>query len=116
MTLSRRRFLQTLGAAGVSIPAGYWLLERLEAYASERLELVGLPQPGLTTFSRTICRDCPNHCSLAFRKVDELPVGVRGTAWHPASRGGLCPAGQSQMQALFDPDRLRAPLLRNNFV
>jgi molybdopterin-containing oxidoreductase family iron-sulfur binding subunit len=114
MSLSRRRFLEIMTAAGVTLPAGHWLLGQLEAYAAERLAYQDVRGPGLTTFSRSVCRDCANHCSLAVRRVDTLPVGIRGTPWHPTSQGGLCPAGQSQMQALFDPDRLRAPLVRDD--
>lgn len=112
MALSRRQFLELLGAAGVSISANDWLFSRLEAYSNTRLAYQDLRGPGLTSFSRSVCRNCANHCALAVRKVDELPVGLRGTRWHPASRGSLCVAGQSQLQALFDPDRLQKPLLR----
>jgi anaerobic selenocysteine-containing dehydrogenase len=114
MSLSRRGFLTLLSAAGVSISANEWLLSRLETYAEDRLDFRDVRGPGIVSLSRSVCRDCANHCSLTVRKVDELPVGIRGTPWHPASRGGLCVAGQSQMQALFDPDRLARPILRDD--
>jgi molybdopterin-containing oxidoreductase family iron-sulfur binding subunit len=112
VNISRRGLLQALGAAGVTLSANDWLFSRLEAYASTRLSYRDVRGPGLTSFSRSVCRDCANHCSLAVRKVDELPVGLRGTPWHPPSEGALCVAGQSQMQALFDPNRLELPPLR----
>jgi anaerobic selenocysteine-containing dehydrogenase len=116
MALSRRQLLQFLSAAGVSISCGdnSWLLSGLQTYGNDRLGYRDLRGPGLTSFSRSVCRNCPNHCSLAVRKVDEFPVGLRGTPWHPANLGALCVAGQSQMQALFDPDRLEKPLLRED--
>ncbi len=112
MAISRRQLLKIFGTAGVAISANEWLFSRLEAYANDRLGYQDVRGPGVESFARTVCRGCPNHCSLAVRKVDELPVGLRGTPWHPASRGGLCVAGQSQMQALFDADRLAKPLVR----
>lgn len=112
MGISRRHFLQILSATGATVSADFWLVSRLEAYAKERIAYQSVRGPGFASFSRSVCRDCANHCSLALRKMDELPVGLRGTRWHPASRGSLCPAGQSQMQALFDPDRLERPLMR----
>jgi anaerobic selenocysteine-containing dehydrogenase len=112
MAISRRQLLKIFGTAGVVYSANDWLLSRLEAYANDRLSYRDVRGPGVTSFSRTVCRGCSNHCSLAVRKVDELPVGIRGTPWHPASRGGICVAGQSQMQALFDVDRLAKPLVR----
>ncbi|MHC4180550.1 MAG: molybdopterin-binding domain-containing protein, partial [Planctomycetota bacterium] len=112
MAITRRQLLKVFGTAGVVISANDWLLSRLEAYANDRLSYQDVRGPGVTSFSRTVCRGCANHCSLAVRKVDEFPVGLRGTPWHPASRGALCVAGQSQMQALFDADRLEKPLVR----
>ena len=112
MPFTRRRLLQVLGTAGVCLPLGQRFLPLYEAYASQRLGDLDVRGPGLSTFARSICRDCANHCSLTMRNVDGLPVGLRGTRWHSASRGALCVAGQSQMQALFDPDRLRSPLRR----
>jgi anaerobic selenocysteine-containing dehydrogenase len=114
MAISRRRFLNLLSAGGVTLSANTWLFSRLEAYANERLSYGDVRGPGFTSFSGSVCRDCANHCSLALRTVDELPVGLRGTAWHPACLGTLCVAGQSHMQALFDPDRLERPLLRED--
>ncbi|MFQ5697011.1 MAG: molybdopterin dinucleotide binding domain-containing protein [Myxococcota bacterium] len=114
MALSRRTFLKSLGAAGVSASGGDWLLDRLHQYAVDRLSFQDVRGPGLESFSRSVCRDCPNHCSLSLRKIDQLPVGLRGTPWHPASQGSLCAAGQSQMQALFDPLRLATPLVRSD--
>jgi molybdopterin-containing oxidoreductase family iron-sulfur binding subunit len=98
----------------VSCADSDWLLSRLQTYGNDRLGYRDLRGPGLESFSRSVCRDCANHCSLAVRKVDEFPVGLRGTRWHPASLGALCVAGQSQMQALFDADRLDKPLLRQD--
>lgn len=114
MPLSRRRFLEMLGAAGVTLSTADWLFQRMEAYANNRLAYQDIRGPGISSFTWSVCRDCPNHCGLAVRRVDDLPVGIRGTAWHPVSRGGLCVAGQSQMQALFDPDRLEKPLRRTD--
>jgi len=46
--------------------------------------------------------------------VDDFPVGLQGTSWHAASAGALCVAGQSQLQAVFDPERLTSPLRRSD--
>jgi len=114
MHITRRRLLQILATSGASIAFGSRFYPLLEAYADEHLSPQDLRGPGLTTFSRSVCRDCANHCSLAVRQVDGLPIGLQGTQWSPASAGALCMAGQSQLQTLFDPDRLRSPILRGD--
>ena len=37
---------------------------------------------------------------------------LEGNPEHPESRGALCPRGQAGLQGLYDPDRIRGPLLR----
>lgn len=112
MSLTRRQLLKMMGGAGLSLPIGERFFPLLSAYAARRPGSRDIRGPGQSSYSRSVCRDCANHCSLTLRQVDGLPVGLRGTTWHPASRGGLCLSGQSQLQALFDPDRLRSPLRR----
>jgi len=114
MSITRRRLLQILATSGVSLAAGSRFFPIMEAYAKERLSHQDMRGPGLTSFSYSVCRDCANHCALAMRKVDGLPVGLRGMRWCPASAGALCMAGQSQLQSLFDPDRLRSPVARGD--
>ncbi len=113
MSITRRNLLKMLGAAGLSIPGSERFFPLLEAYA-ERPHAADVRGPGIESFSRSVCRDCANHCSLALRMIDDIPVGLRGTSWHPGSQGALCVSGQSQMQALFDPDRLALPLRRRD--
>jgi thiosulfate reductase/polysulfide reductase chain A len=106
--LSRRRFLKITGAgAGVAAAAG--------ALAS----LPGLraPKAPVEKGIRTV----PTFCDICFWKCNALATVRDGVLWKiegnpddPLSRGRLCPRGTGGVGAHFDPDRLRAPLLRAN--
>ncbi len=104
--LSRRRFLKITGAgAGAAVAAG------------------GLgPFPGLRASSRPTekgIRTVATFCDLCFWKCNAIATVRDGVLWKiegnpgdPLSRGRLCPRGTGGVGAHFEPDRLRAPLLR----
>lgn len=46
--------------------------------------------------------------------VDGRIVKFEGHPEHPRNRGTLCPKGQAQISSIYDPYRVKAPLLRTN--
>lgn len=111
MELSRRRFLQMLSAAGVSASSASWLLDRVEALQEDGA-LPSAPGPGEESWLPTACGICQGGCGLLVRRIDGIPVGVRGNPGHPVNKGKLCPAAHASVQMLYSPDRVRQPLLR----
>ncbi len=113
-TIDRRRFLEVLAAGGVAIPTTHWLFTALEAYAQTRLTTADVRGPGIVRFENSICRECTNHCPIATRKVDGLPIGFRGVQGSPITEGALCMVGSAKMQAVFDADRLAFARIRES--
>ncbi|OPY89549.1 MAG: Tetrathionate reductase subunit B precursor [Syntrophaceae bacterium PtaU1.Bin231] len=60
----------------------------------------------------TICRECPAGCGLHIRHRDGRITKAEGNPEHPVNRGGLCSRGQSALQGVYDPDRVRSVLYR----
>ena len=109
MILKRRELLKLLGMSAGSAGVGgcwSWLVP------DERVALA-LRGPGIVTHVNTICGLCEGGCGVTVRRVDGLPVGLRGNPRHPLNRGGLCPVGQAGLEVLYSPDRLQTPLRRN---
>ena len=103
--ISRRRFLKIagLGAGAATLAAGGG--RTLQAMARK-------PPAGET-------RVVPTSCDLCFWKCNAIAHVRDGQLWKivgnpddPLSRGRLCPRGTGGIGAHFDPDRLRAPLIR----
>jgi anaerobic selenocysteine-containing dehydrogenase len=69
--------------------------------------------PGEESFAASVCFECSGACGLSVRKIDGRLVKVEGLPSHPLSRGGVCPRGQAQPQAMYHPDRIPGPLFRN---
>jgi anaerobic selenocysteine-containing dehydrogenase len=111
MGLSRRRFMGLLAGAGASTLGSSWLLERVLALEAEG-ELPLIVGPGVESWLPTACALCPGGCGLEVRRIDGLPVGVRGFGRHPVNRGRLCALPHGAIQMLFSPDRVRRPLKR----
>jgi anaerobic selenocysteine-containing dehydrogenase len=62
----------------------------------------------------TTCWIGKQDCGMLARVVDGRVVKFEGHPNHPRNRGRLCVKGQSQIAALYDPYRVKAPLKRLN--
>jgi len=111
MALTRREFLELLGFAGVSAVTSSWLVDRVVSLAEEG-ELPLAPGPGIESWVPTTCGFCQGGCGLNIRRIDGIPVGVRGLAGHPVNDGRLCSLPHAAIQMLFGPDRVRRPMKR----
>ena len=109
MIIPRREFLRMLGlAAGATGMAGcdqFWSVP-------DRLVDLALRGPGLESELQTVCGLCEGGCGLTVRLVDGFPVGLKGNPQHPLNRGGLCPVGQTGLDVLYAPNRIKGPLQR----
>ena len=109
--LSRRDFIKisAAGAAAAGVGAGLtteWF--GLDAYQPR--------DPG-TDGDRvvpTFCELCFWKCGVLAHVKDGRVTKLTGNPAHPLSRGRLCPRGVGGTGLLYDPDRLRQPLLRRD--
>ncbi len=104
-SLSRRKFLKITGAAAGIAAAGSALV-RAGGTVNGKPVATGV-------------RRIPTTCDICFWKCGAIASVRDGVLWKiegnpldPLSRGRLCPRGTGGIGAHFDPDRLRAPLLR----
>jgi thiosulfate reductase / polysulfide reductase chain A len=109
MTTSRREFIQISGAGFGAVVAGSGLVTKWWG-----LDIDVIHDPG-TDGDRVV----PTFCELCFWKCGVLAhvrngrvTKIVGNPEHPLSKGRLCPRGTGGMGLLYDPDRLKTPLLR----
>ena len=111
MTNNRRDFIKiggaTVGAAAVG--SGFFT------------KFWGLDRDGVEDPKTDGDRVVPTFCELCFWKCGVLAhvrngrvTKIVGNPEHPLSRGHLCPRGTGGMGLLYDPDRLKKPLLRKS--
>jgi Fe-S-cluster-containing dehydrogenase component len=107
--IGRRFFLKIASATGVAAACS-------PSHAPEKLvPLLNPPEnmvPGKPLFYRTVCRGCGAGCGVTARSREGRVVKLEGNPDDPISAGALCARGQTELQALYSPDRLRGPLAR----
>jgi len=106
--MNRRTFLKAAGggAAGAAAIAGLGPLG--DAIAADPPEGV-VPDRVVPTF----CELCFWKCGVLAYVKDGRVYKIEGNPKHPLSNGRLCPRGAGGVGALYDPDRLRKPLIRD---
>jgi thiosulfate reductase/polysulfide reductase chain A len=111
-TISRRKFLKisgaTIGVAAAAASLG-GIVKKSEIYAAN-----------ISKNSDEI-RKIPTFCDLCFWKCGLIAYVKGGKLWKlegnpedPLSMGRLCPRGTGGTGTYYDPDRLKAPLMRKN--
>ncbi len=107
--ISRRLFL---GTGAGSIAAGV-MASNLPGFTSLAVAEEGMDEAGgLVQEIPTVCEMCVTRCGLKAKVKDGVVVKLEGNPDHPMSRGKLCPKGNAGIMTLYDPDRLKTPLMR----
>ncbi len=103
MSITRRDFLKigavTAGALAASAPT-------IKSVMALGKKPVSLPQ-----YIPTTCEMCFWRCGVIAKVVDGKVVKLDGNPLHPNSRGKLCARGHGGIGLLYDPDRLKTPLI-----
>src|SRR3990167_4591581 len=106
MKLKRRTFLKaTAGAAVLTrfLSGDPKTLAPREASAAPAEEWVP-----------TTCWIGKQDCGMLARRIGGRVVKFEGNPKHPRNVGTLCPKGVAQIQAVYDPHRVKTPLVRTN--
>ncbi len=108
--MDRRTFLKMTGMGSVAFAAG------CNAHPERNLfTLVRAPEDMVTgeaTWYASTCRECPAGCGLLAKNREGRVIKLEGNPLHPINRGKLCVRGHAALQALYHPDRIHTPMLR----
>ena len=111
--VKRRDFLKVLGVASAAVGTVGCMPEntgKLIPYLVHPDQTVS----GVSTYYATTCRECAASCGLIAETRDGRTTKLDGNPEHPLNKGALCARGQSGLQGLYNPDRLRGPMLKEN--
>jgi len=109
--MKRREFIQvgSFGVAGAALLGGV---------SSNWYNLYGDPlrDPGTDgdQVIPTFCELCFWKCGVLAHVKDGRVTKIKGNPKDPLSRGHLCPRGVGATGLLYDPDRLKKPMIRVN--
>lgn len=106
--LSRRGFLRA-SAAAAAAAAG---VPALTGSASTAQAMGAAPQQAPVTSHYTVCDMCFNRCGMIARVQNGRVIKLDPNPKFLKSRGMLCARGNAAIAHIYDPDRLKWPLLR----
>ena len=109
--ISRRDFLKlaSVGAATTAVLTGCGPASRYvnrEPYS----KMPEYTYNGLSTYYATTCRECAAGCGIIVRTMQGRALKVEGNPNHPVNLGKTCPRGQTTLQGLYNPNRVRGPI------
>jgi len=111
MKISRRTFVKGSVATGGALLARQILPGGLET-------LVAAPSPTAAAPAEkwvpTTCWIGKQDCGILARRIGGRIVKLEGHPGNPLNRGTLCPKGVAQIMAIYDPNRVKTPLIRTN--
>ena len=111
MKMKRRTFLK--GSAGVA--GGGALASLLTGGPKTLVEGASGAGAGVKEeWVPTTCWIGKQDCGMLAKKVNGRIVKFKGNPDHPKNKGTLCPKGVAQIQAVYDPNRVKTPLIRTN--
>jgi thiosulfate reductase / polysulfide reductase chain A len=109
--IDRRTFLALTGTAAAALStAGCGRIRKFLRGAPSPSEQVALRGSTADIFS--ICDNCVNKCGVIARVSGGRLVKLDPNPHFPKSRAMLCAKGNAGVQTLYDPDRLKHPLIR----
>ena len=108
--VNRRDFLKVIGAGAGLAATGCKpdVPEKLIPFVIQPDEII----PGIATYYSGTCSECSAGCGTMVKVNEGRVTKVDGNVNHPVNKGSLCAKGHSAIQSLYDPDRIREPLLR----
>ncbi len=104
--ISRRRFLQ--GSVALTVLGGVSLSSDRLFSQEEKKET----SAGKTEDVPFLCGMCVNKCAGIAHVEDGIVKKLNPNPYFPKSRNMLCPRGNAGIHTLYDPDRLKYPLVR----
>ena len=108
----RRKFLTVLGATGGGALAlsgcSTSRVEKLIPYLVQSEDQV----PGVPTYYASTCTECASACGVHVKTREGRAIKLEGNPEHPLNRGKLCARGQASLQGLYNPGRVKGPMLR----
>lgn len=109
--LTRRGFIKGAATLGAVAALGTKLFDGPQKSLAE-----GEPDPSKTEdrWVTSVCRQCRVFCPIKVHVVNGVAVKIDGNPDDPNAQGRICGKSQAGIMSLYDPYRVKAPMIRTN--
>ena len=111
--IKRRDFLKIIGVTGGTAVAASSCSEPFEQIIPYVIPPEGIV-PGLPYYYASTCTECPAGCGVKVKTREGRAIHIEGNELNPINKNSICARGQASLQGLYNPDRIRSPLFRND--
>ncbi|GIW46565.1 MAG: Fe-S-cluster-containing hydrogenase [Deltaproteobacteria bacterium] len=112
--IKRRDFLKIIGVVGTTaaVTGGCSSepVEQIIPYVIPPEDIV----PGIPKWYASTCLECPAGCGIVVKNREGRAIKIEGNPKNPVNSGSLCARGQAALQGLYNPDRIRSPLVKDS--
>ncbi|MBS3732242.1 MAG: 4Fe-4S dicluster domain-containing protein [Desulfobacterales bacterium] len=110
--MDRRTFLKLAGMGSLTFASACTLESEKKLYSlvKNQDDMVS----GKANWYAATCRRCPAGCGVLAKNREGRVIKLEGNPLHPVNRGKLCIRGQSGLQAVYHPDRLKRPRIKQD--
>jgi anaerobic selenocysteine-containing dehydrogenase len=111
--ITRRTFLKSTAATGavLAFSGGMNALRPAKAEAAET---------GTVTYRPSACLGCTTWCAIEAKVQTDggisRVVDIKGNRKSVSNAGYVCPRGRMNIQQMYDPDRVKVPMMRTNLT
>jgi anaerobic selenocysteine-containing dehydrogenase len=116
---NRRDFLKVVGMGGAAATlsgCGWTSIQNGEETVVSYVTLPSYEIPSISNYFNSTCAQCDAGCNIMMRVREGRALKAEGNANSPINRGKMCGLGQSGIQAHYNPDRVRAPVLNGQEI
>ncbi|MES1983155.1 MAG: molybdopterin-dependent oxidoreductase [Pseudomonadota bacterium] len=113
---NRRDFLKVLGWGGTAATlggCGFTSIENGKELVTSYSEPAEYVVPSIGVYFNSACMQCEAGCNVKGRVREGRVLKIEGNPDSSLNRGKTCGLGQAAVQAHYNPDRVREPLLRS---
>jgi molybdopterin-containing oxidoreductase family iron-sulfur binding subunit len=114
-SFNRRGFLKVLGWGGATVAlsgCGNTSVEDGKEFVTSYVQTADYIIPSIGTYFNSTCAQCDAGCGIMGRVREGRVLKLEGNPKSPINNGKMCGLGQAGVQAHYNPDRIREPLLR----
>ncbi|RFC32428.1 MAG: prokaryotic molybdopterin-containing oxidoreductase family, iron-sulfur binding subunit [Candidatus Nitrotoga sp. SPKER] len=115
-SFNRRAFLKVLGWGGATVAlsgCGNTSVEDGKEFVTSYVQTADYIIPSIGTYFNSTCAQCDAGCGIMGRVREGRVLKLEGNPKSSINNGKMCGLGQAGVQAHYNPDRIREPLLRN---